>query len=147
VAKRHRVEIEKHPDNASLFFDVPFDPKVELGKVRAPVVVTINGFTFRTTIASMGGRTFIGLNRDNRAGTGLKGGETVSVTIALDTEPRVVKPPADLLKALAKNKPAKRAWDELSHTHRREHVEALEQAKKPETRARRLAKILELLEQ
>ena len=144
--KRHRVTIEKHPENASLFFDVPFDPKVELGKVRAPVVVTINGFSFRTTIAAMGGRTFVGLNRENRAGTGLSGGETVNVTIELDGVPRVVKPPADLAKVLGKSKRAKAAWEKLSFTHQREHVEAIEGAKKPETRARRIAKLLATLD-
>ena len=134
---QYQVRIEKHPENAALFFDVPFDPKAELGKVRAPVEVTINGFTFRTTIASMGGRVFIGLNRQNREGTGVEAGQSVRVLISRDDAPRVVKPPADLATALRKSKRAKAAWDALSYTHQREHVEAIEQAKKPETRDNR----------
>jgi hypothetical protein len=145
-AKRFKATIEQHPENASVFFDVPFDPKAELGKVRAPVRVTINGFTFPTTIASMGGRTFIGLNKANREGTGVKAGQTVNVLVELDEAPRVVTVPADLKKALSKSKKAKAGWERLSYTHQREHVQAIEEAKKPETRARRIEKCVAMLE-
>jgi len=146
-SKRFKATIEQHPENASMFFDVPFDPKKELGKVRAPVLVTINGYTFKTTIASMGGRTFIGLNKAVREGTGVEASEKVNVVVALDEEPRVVALPADFEKALAKSKRAKAAWEKLSYTHQREHVQAIEDAKKPETRARRIAKALDMLEE
>jgi hypothetical protein len=116
-----------------------FDPKSVFGKVRAPVKVTLNGYTYRSTIASMGGPPFIPLRKSNREAAGLEGGETIEVRLDLDTEKREVKLPADLAKALKAAPPAWERWQELAYTHQREYVEALENAKKPETRARRLA--------
>ena len=118
---------------------LPFDPKEVFGKVRAPVKVTLNGYTFRTTIAAMGGPPCIGIRTSYREAAGLEGGEKVEVRVALDDEPRVVTPPADLVKALKAAPPAWDRWRELSFTHQREHAEAVEGAKKPETRARRIA--------
>jgi uncharacterized protein YdeI (YjbR/CyaY-like superfamily) len=72
-------------------------------------------------------------------------GEMVRVTLEPDLEPRVVEAPAELAAALKKNKQAKAAWEKLSYTHQREHAEAILDAKKPETRARRIAKAVEML--
>lgn len=121
------------------FIELPFDAKAAFGKVRAPVKVTLNGYTFRTTIAAMGGPPCIGMRTSWREAAGLEGGETVEVRVSLDEEPRVVTPPADLVKALKAAPPAWDRWRELSFTHQREHAEAVEGAKKPETRARRIA--------
>src|SRR5687768_861866 len=121
------------------FIPLPFDPKVVFGTVRAPVTVTINGYTYRSTIAAMGGPPCIPLRRSHREAAGLEGGETVRVRVALDTEARVVTPPADLVAALEAVPGAWAQWRALSYTHQREHVEAVEQAKKPDTRARRIA--------
>jgi hypothetical protein len=121
------------------YIELPFDPKDVFGKVRAPVKVTLNGYTFRTTIAAMGGPPCIGIRTSYREAAGLEGGEKVEVLVALDDEPRVVTPPADLVKALKAAPPAWDRWGELSFTHQREHAEAVEGAKKPETRARRIA--------
>lgn len=118
---------------------LPFDPKEVFGKVRAPVRVTLNGYTFRSTIAAMGGPCFIPFRKSHREAAGLEGGETLMVTLELDTEKREVKPPADLVKALKASPGALERWRALSYTHQREHVEAIEDAKKPETRARRIA--------
>lgn len=128
-----------------MYFEVPFDPKAVFGKVRAPVTVTIRGFKFATTVARMGGVTFVGLNKANREGTQAKAGETVRVTIASDTSPRTIDPPKDLVSAMRRRKGAKAAWVKLSYTHQREHVEAIEDAKKPQTRERRIQKCLDLL--
>src|SRR4051812_7116769 len=117
---------------------VPFDPKAAFGRVRAPVKVTLNGYTYRSTIAAMGGPPFIPLRRSNREAAGLEGSETLAVRLDLDTEPRTVTLPADLVKALQGRPGALEAWNKLSFTHQREHVEAIEEAKKPETRARRI---------
>jgi len=117
---------------------VPFDPKNVFGKVRAPVKVTLNGYTYRSTIAAMGGPLFIPLRRSNREAAGLEGTETLEVQLDLDTEARTVAPPADLVKALKARPGALDAWKKLSFTHQREHVEAVEGAKKPETRTRRI---------
>ena len=121
------------------YIELPFDPKEVFGKVRAPVKVTLNGYTFRTTIAAMGGPPCIGIRTSYREAARLEGGEKVEVRVDLDTERREVNPPADLVKALKAAPPAWERWGELSFTHQREHAEAVEGAKKPETRARRIA--------
>ena len=125
-------------DGAMCFIPVPFDPKPVFGKVRAPVKVTLNGFTYRSTIASMGDGPCIPLRRSNREAAGLVGNERLRVTLELDAEKREVKPPADLVKALKAAPPAWERWRELSFSHQREYAEAIEEAKKPETRARRV---------
>ena len=127
------------------FIELPFDPKEKFGKVRAPVKVTVNGYTFRTTIAAMGGPPCIGIRTSYLAAAGLQGGERLDVQVDLDTDKREVTPPADLVKALKVAPPAWDRWRELSYTHQREHAEAVEEAKKPDTRARRVAKTVELL--
>lgn len=117
---------------------VPFDPKEVFGKTRAPVKVTVNGYSYRSTIAAMGGPPFIPLRKSHYQAAGIDGDGPVSVTLELDTEKRTVKPPADLVKALKAERGAWEKWQALSFTHQREHVEAIEDAKKPETRTRRI---------
>jgi hypothetical protein len=144
-AKAIEVEVEIFREGSMCYIPVPFDPKAELGKVRAPVRVTLGGHTFRSTIASMGGCVAIPLRKSNREAAGLEGGETVSVRIELDAEERTVDAPADLSRALKAAPPAWERWRELSFTHQREHVEAIEGAKKPETRARRVAAAVKMV--
>ncbi len=124
---------------------VPFDPKAVFGKVRAPVTVTINGYTFRSTIAAMGGPPFVPFRRSHREAAGLEGTETIRVRLELDTAPREVSLPPDLAAALDAHPPARERWQELSFTHQREYVEAIDGAKRPETRARRLAQAVEAI--
>jgi uncharacterized protein YdeI (YjbR/CyaY-like superfamily) len=88
---------------------------------------------------------FMVVNRRMRETAGVRGGETVPVTMERDTEGRVITPPADFARALKSNEEARAVWDKLSYTHRREHVEHIEGAKKPETRARRVEKSVALL--
>jgi bacteriocin resistance YdeI/OmpD-like protein/uncharacterized protein DUF1905 len=131
-------------DGAMCAIPVPFDPKEVFGKIRAPVKVTINGYTYRSTIAAMGGPVCIPLRKSHREAAGLGGSETVDVRLELDTDKREVKPQADFIKALK----AAAAWDrwrELSYTHQREYVEAIDEAKKPETRARRIENAVKAL--
>src|SRR5258706_9821625 len=85
-----------------------FDPKAVFGKVRAPVRVTLNGYTYRSTIAAMGGPPCITLRKSHREAAGLEGGEIIEVRLDLDTEKREVVPPADFVKAL---KAAPSAWE------------------------------------
>jgi len=129
--------VEMH--GSASFIELPFDPKPLFGKVRAPVKVTLNGYTYRSTIAAMGGPPCIPLRASHREAAGLKGGQKVEVRLDLDVEKREVTPPADLTKALKAVPGAWDRWRELSFTHQREQVEAIEQAKKPETRDRRIA--------
>ncbi len=138
-----RFEAEIADLAPALGFDVPFDPKAELGKVRAPVRVTINGHTFRTTIARMGGRTFVGLNREARDGTGVAAGDRVTVELEPDDEPRIVELPPDLAAALDADLRA--FFDSLSYTHRKEYVRWIEGAKRAETRGARIEKAVAML--
>jgi hypothetical protein len=126
-------------DGSMCFIPVPFDPRPVFGRVRAPVKVTLNGYTYPSTIASMGDGPCLPLRRSNREAAGLEGGETLSVTLTLDTKMREVTPPPDLTRALKAKAPAWARFRELSYSHQREHVEAVESARKPETRVRRIA--------
>ena len=125
-------------DGSMCFIPVPFDPAPVFGKIRAPVKVTVNGYTYRSTIASMGGTACIPLRRSNREAAGLEGRETLDVRLDLDVEKRDIDPPRDFAKALKAVPKAWDRWRELSFTHKREYVDAIEEAKKPETRARRI---------
>lgn len=136
VSKTFEVKVVR--EGQMCFIPLTFDPKSVFGKVRAPVKVTLNGYTYRSTIAAMGGPPFIPLRRSNREAAGLEGNETLEVRLDLDTEKREVKPPADFVKALKAAPPAWDRWQEMSYTHQREYVEALAGAKRPETRTRRL---------
>jgi len=101
-------------DGSACFIPLPFDPKAVFGKVRAPVRVTLNGYTYRSTIAAMGGPPCVPLRRSHREAADLEGGETLEVRLELDTEERVVDPPADLVEALRAAPPAWDRWLELS---------------------------------
>lgn len=112
---------------------------------RPPVKVTINGFTYRNTIAVMGGAYMVGVSAENRAGAGVKGGDEVDVDIELDTAPREVSIPADFAAALNTEPDARRTFDGLSNSNKGWHVSSIEGAKTDETRQRRIAKSVEAL--
>jgi hypothetical protein len=139
------ITVQIFRDGAMCFVPVPFDPRAVFGKVRVPVKVTLNGYTYRSTIARMGAVTCIPLRKSNREAAGLKGNETLKVKIELDTEVREVRVPQDLEHELQRSKATWDRWQSLSYTHKREHVEAIEGAKKEETRARRVAYTMRLL--
>ena len=132
-------------DGSMCFIPVPVDPREVFGKVRAPVKVTLNGYTYRSTIASMGEGPCLPLRKSHREAAGLEGGETLQVTLTLDEEKREVTPPPELVKALKASPPAWARWNELSFTHQCEHVEAIQEAKKPETRQRRIEKAVAMV--
>ncbi|MGJ4856143.1 YdeI/OmpD-associated family protein [Labrys sp. La1] len=126
-------------DGSACFIPLDFDPKPVFGKVRAPVKVTLNGYTYRSTIASMGGQICIPLRKSNREAAGLEGGETLDVELELDVGERTIEIPPDLEKALRPS--GRKAWAALSYTRRREYAEAVTGAKKADTRARRVEQI------
>lgn len=144
ASKTFRTRVVR--EGSACFIPLPFDPKAVFGKVRAPVKVTLNGYTYRSTIAAMGGPPCIALRRSNREAAGLEGGETLEVRLDLDTEQREVTPPADFLRALKATPGASNRWRALSYSHQREHVEAIEEAKKPETRARRIENAIRIIQ-
>ncbi len=126
--------------------EVPEDVITALGSgSRPPVTVTIGGHTYRTTVARMGGRFLIPLSAENRTAAGVAAGDQVEVDIEADTGPREVEVPADLADALARDHAARTTFDRLSFTHRQEWVRWIDEAKKAETRATRLAKTVESL--
>ena len=112
---------------------------------RPPIRVTINGFTYRSTVAVMGGAYMVGVNADNRIGAGVKGGDEVDVDIELDTAPRELDVPAELTAALDAVPAARRTFDGLSYSNKSWHVLQVTGAKTDETRQRRIAKSIEAL--
>jgi hypothetical protein len=143
--KRFRALVERG-EGSVCAIHVDFDVEKTFGtRGRVPVRGTLNGAPYRGSLFPMGGRHFLVINRHLRAAAGVSGGETVPVRMERDTEERVITPPADFARALKANKEARATWDKLSYTHRREHVEHLEDAKQPETRQRRLEKAIALL--
>jgi hypothetical protein len=114
------------------------------GKKKPPVIVTVNGFTYRSTVAAYGDVYMIPLSQERRAAAGVAAGDVVEVTLELDTEPRTVEVPHDLAEALDKAG-ARAAFDALSYSARKEHVRQVESAKAQETRERRIAKIVAAL--
>ena len=107
---------------------------------RPPVTVTINGHSYPSTIASMGGRFMLPVSAENRSCAGVSAGDQLDVHIELDTKPRTVDVPADLAEAFGRDAVAKRRFDELSYSHQRRYVLSVESAKQPETRKRRIEK-------
>jgi len=140
TSKTFRAKIVR--ECSMCFIPLTFDPKPVFGKVRAPVRVTLNGYTYRSTIAAMGGPPCIPLRKSNREAAGLRGGESITIRLDLDTDKREVQRPPGLARALR----AVPGGLALSYTHQREHVEAIEEAKKPETCDRRIAAAIKVLQ-
>jgi hypothetical protein len=159
AAKRITVELERVGKTATMF-KIPFDLKESFGRARPPLRITIRGHTWRTTPGvcfereaayaashpehrNRWGVGHVVVNRDVKAATGVDAGDRVRIEMELDTEPRTVSVPSDLAEALAQDPAAEAAFSKLSFTHRREYVEWVEEAKRPETRQRRIAGTVE----
>jgi bifunctional DNA-binding transcriptional regulator/antitoxin component of YhaV-PrlF toxin-antitoxin module len=125
--------------------EVPFDVRQRYGRARAPVRGTVNGTHFRTTVAVYGGRYLLGFNKDLRERAGIAIGDEVEVALELDREPRTVEVPPALAAALADDASARMAFEELSPSHRRAYADWISEAKREETRARRVKKALAML--
>ena len=123
---------------------VPFDPREVFGRARPPVVVALKGYSYRSTIATMRGETFVPLRRSHRDAAGIGPGAALEVTLTLDTAPRIVTPPDDLAEAI-RSAGLEPAWEKLSFTNQREQAEAVAGAKRPQTRERRIAAAIDLL--
>ncbi len=109
---------------------------------RPPVVVHIGGHRYRSTVAAYGDVYMLPLSQEHRAAAGVEAGETVEITLELDTQPRMVDVPDDLAAALVERPGLRAAFDALSYTARKEHVRQVTTAKAAETRQRRIAKIV-----
>lgn len=140
-----RVVVEQTGKNTT-GIPIPDEVVAALGdSKRPPVVVTINGHTYRNTISRMGGRFLLSVSSENRAKAGVAGGDEVEITLEPDTAPRVVTVPDDFAAALRKEKAAKEAFDKLPYSHQSRWVLSVEDARTPETRQRRIAKAVETL--
>jgi hypothetical protein len=141
------AELEKHPDLDAAFFWLPFSVEKEFGsrgltKVRG----TINGQPYRSSLMPAGdGRHCMGLRKELRKKLGVDVGDVVSVTMEPDLEERVIEIPPELASLLDSDPAARAFFDGLSYTHRKEYVQWVTDAKKAETRAARLAKVLPML--
>jgi len=123
--------------------EVPAEVVDALGSGRRPkVVIIIGGHTWRSRVASMGGRFIVGISAANRAASGISEGDVIEVDLQLDDEPRVAAEPPDLAAALDRDPRARAAFDQLPYGLKNKHVRDIEGAKSPETRQRRIAKLV-----
>jgi hypothetical protein len=144
---RFRTTIQQSGKTAT-GIEVPEQVIEALGSGRRPAVkVTIYGYSYRSTVAVLGGRYMVGVSAEHRAGAGVAGGDEVDVDIELDTAPREVRVPADLAAALDAEPAARRAFDGLSYSNKSWHVLQVEGAKTDETRQRRISRSVDILRQ
>jgi hypothetical protein len=135
--------LRRDPDGGC-WVEVPFDVRAVFGEARPPVRGAVDGAPFRGRIAVFDGRPVLGIRREVREAAGITGGDRVVVELERDDAPRDVPVPPDLAAALAEAGLRGR-FDSLPFTHRREHVEAIEEARRPETRAQRIDRCLAAL--
>jgi uncharacterized protein YdeI (YjbR/CyaY-like superfamily) len=115
------------------------------GGKRPRVTITVNGHSWKSRVAIMRGRYLLGLSNANRQAAGIVTGDEVEVDVEYDAEPPAVAEPEDFALALDADPAARAAYDRLAYSHKREHVRAIEDAKKPETRVRRIENALAML--
>jgi hypothetical protein len=133
-------------DKTATGIRIPDEIVEALGKgKRPPIRITLNGYTYRSTVAVMDGTFMVGVSADVRAAAGVTGGDELDVDIELDTEKRDVTVPADLAAALDAQPDARRTFDGLSYSNKSWHVLQVDGAKTEETRQRRIAKSVEAL--
>lgn len=126
--------------------EVPPEVVEGLGGGKKPaVIVSVGSYSYRSSIAVMGGKFLIPLSSERRAESGLKGGDPVEVDLQLDTAPREVTIPEDLSAAVADDAAAKAFFETLSYSNKLKHALSVADAKTPETRAKRVEKAMEML--
>lgn len=136
--------LEKHSTMNATGITIPFDVEKIFGAKRVPVKATINGSEYRGSIVSMGGKYMLGIPKVFRDAAGIAAGDKIVVTVERDAEERTVIIPKDFSDALAKSG-LRPAFDVMSYSHRKEHVRAIEEAKAPETRLRRIEKAVAMI--
>ena len=135
------------PEGAWTCIRVPFDVEEAFGsKARVSVAGTINGFAFRSSVFPSGeGTHFMMVNKAMRQGAGVEPGDQANVVLKLDTAPRTLTIPQDLQEALAGSRQAQDRFEGMAYSHKKEYVDWIEEAKRPETRARRIQRALAML--
>jgi bifunctional DNA-binding transcriptional regulator/antitoxin component of YhaV-PrlF toxin-antitoxin module len=146
AGKTFDATLIKDDDSGGAGVVIPFDVREAFGKKgRVAVKCTIDGYPYRGSIVPYGGTYYIGVVKKIRDAIGKTYGDTVNIVMELDEEPRVVEVPEDFARALAGNAAAKKAFEKMSYSHMREYVEWINEAKKEDTRKRRIAKAVEKL--
>lgn len=144
MARTFRTTLLKDDTLDATGIVVPDEVVEGLGGSRRPaVVVTVEGYSYRSTVASMGGRYLLPFAREHRDRTGIVPGQSIEVSLELDTAPRTVDVPPDLATALDARPGAREAFDRLPYSVRKEHVRQVATAKAADTRERRIARILD----
>ncbi len=136
--------LEKHAKLDATGIVIPFDVEEIFGAKRVAVKAVINGAEYRGSIVRMGGKYMLGIPKVFREAAGISAGDNIVITVEKDTEERTVALPKDLAVELKKNGLID-AWDDLSYSHRKEHVRAIEEAKQTETRLRRIEKAVAMI--
>lgn len=131
-------------DGGGHLLEVPLDVREVFGEARPPVHGSVNGTPFRTRVAVYGGKSYLGFNREIRDAAGIGHGDEVEIELESDDAPREVEVPTVFAKALEQGG-VRDEFDPLSFTHRKEYARWIEEAKRDETRERRLAKAVEML--
>jgi hypothetical protein len=145
MSQRFRTTILQS-GKSTMGFEVPPEVVEALGAgKRPPVTVTINGYTYRNTIAVMGGKYMIGISSDRRGPAGVTGGEEADIELKVDTAPREVDVPTDFTAALEADAAARATFDKLSYSNRSWHVLQVTGTKNPETRTRRIERSIAAL--
>ncbi len=142
---RFRARLQPRGPAAAVVLDDAQVAAVGEGAKRFPVAATVNGYTWRTSVARMGGEFLLGLNREVRAGAGVQAGDDVDVTIELDVAPREVEIPEALAAAMAADPHARASFESMAPTHRKEYARWIAEAKREETRQRRVHQALEMI--
>ncbi len=140
-----RAPLQPKGPAAAVVLDDGQVAEVGEGAKRFPVVATVNGYTWRTSVARMGGEFLVGLSREVRQGAGVEAGDEVDVVLELDQAPREVEVPPALAAALAGDAQARAAFEGLAFTHRKEYARWVAEAKREETRDRRVEQALEMI--
>lgn len=140
-----KTQLQPRGPAAAVILDDAQVAAVGEGAKRFPVVATVNGYTWRTSVVRMGGEFLLGLNKEVRQGAGVTAGDEVDVTVELDAAPREVEVPEALAAALAADPEARAFFDRMAFTHRKEYARWIADAKQEQTRQRRLGQALEMI--
>ena len=142
---RFTTQLQARGPAAAVVLDDAQVEAVGEGAKRFPVVATVNGYTWRTSVTRMKGEFLLGLSREVRQGTGVQAGDEVEVTVELDEAPREVEVPAALAAALAADPDASTAFAGMAFTHRKEYARWVADAKREETQQRRVQQAVEMI--
>lgn len=141
---KFKTKIVQSGNNTGINIPEAIIKELNAGK-KPPVVITLNKYTYRSTVAVMGGKYMVSLSAENRKNAGVSGGDVIEINIELDTEPRTVELPPDFEKALNKNAAARKIFESLSNSKKKYLVLPVMDAKTEETRIRRIEKAVDLL--